>query len=80
MAASSCGVIYEQKWYWNFGCFGKNHDFSEMSEHFKKRKRLQNDKSLGNGAATIRATQHIINASHNQSQRFFHLSSEPQML
>jgi hypothetical protein len=31
------------------------------------------------GAATIRATQHIINASYNQSQRFFHLNPEPQM-
>jgi hypothetical protein len=32
------------------------------------------------GAATIRATQHIINASYNQRQRFFHLSPEPRML
>jgi hypothetical protein len=32
------------------------------------------------GAATIRATQHIINASYNQRHRFFHLSPEPRML
>jgi hypothetical protein len=32
------------------------------------------------GTATIRATQHIINASYNQRQRFFHLSPEPRML
>jgi hypothetical protein len=32
------------------------------------------------GAATIRATQYIINASYNQRQRFFHLSPEPRML
>jgi hypothetical protein len=28
------------------------------------------------GSATLRATQGIINASHNQRQRFFHLSPE----
>jgi hypothetical protein len=32
------------------------------------------------GSATIRATQHIINASYNQRQRFFHLCPEPRML
>jgi hypothetical protein len=32
------------------------------------------------GSASIRATQWIINASYNQSQRFFHLNPEPQML
>jgi hypothetical protein len=32
------------------------------------------------GSATIRATQWIINAPYNQSQRFFHLSPEPRML
>jgi hypothetical protein len=32
------------------------------------------------GAATIRATKHIINVSYNQRQRFFHLSPEPRML
>jgi hypothetical protein len=37
-----------------------------------------NDQKIG--AATIRATQHLINASYNQRQRFLHLSPEPWML
>jgi hypothetical protein len=62
---------------------GKNVKNKKIPVHDKKTQFVCGNKlgwTIHVGAATICATQHIINASYNQHHRFFHLSPEPQML